>query len=358
MTVKTDRLVTLFGGGGFIGRYVAQALFKAGARVRIAEREPRRAFSLRPLCGLGQIQFIRADIDREREVAAAVAGADAVINLVGILKGNFHAVHVRGAAQRRRRGRGSMAPHALVHLSAIGADPESPSDYGRSKGEGEAAVRAAFPGATIIRPSIVFGPEDNFVNRFANMARLLPVVPVIRGAWKLQPVFAADLGKAIAAAALEPAAHAGRTYELGGPQVFTMREFNDWICRAIGHESKAVIEVPDAFARLGRAAVRLGAGRADHLGPVADAADATMSRVARCPASRPSASVRRRWPRWPKPGCPIYRRHGRWAQPPVLPRDRRPIELARDGRVDSRRAFRQGSALPIWRLPTDRWPSG
>ena len=311
MTVKTDRLVTLFGGGGFIGRYVAQALFKAGARVRIAEREPRRAFYLRPLCGLGQIQFIRADIDSERDVAAAVAGADAVINLVGILKGNFHAVHVRGAGNVAA----AAAEHgvgALVHLSAIGADPESPSDYGRSKGEGEAAVRAAFPGATIIRPSVVFGPEDNFVNRFANLARLLPVIPVIRGSWKLQPVFAADLGKAVAAAALEPAAHVGRTCELGGPQVFTMREFNEWICRAIGHDSKAVIEVPDAFARLGARLFGWAPGapitwdqwlmlQTDN---VANGAQPGFEAFGIRPA--PLAAVAEAW-------LPIYRRHGRWA---------------------------------------------
>jgi len=311
MTVKTDRLVTLFGGGGFIGRYVAQALFRAGARVRIAEREPRRAFYLRPLCGLGQIQFIRADIDSERDVAAAVAGADAVINLVGILNGNFHAVHVRGAGNVAAAA-AQHGVHALVHLSAIGADPESPSDYGRSKGEGEATVRAAFPGAAIIRPSVVFGPEDNFVNRFANMARLLPVVPVIRGSWKLQPVFAADLGKAIAAAALEPAAHAGRTFELGGPQVFTMREFNDWICRAIGHESKAVIEVPDAFARLGARLFGWAPGapitwdqwlmlQTDN---VANGALPGFEAFGIRPA--PLAAVAEAW-------LPIYRRHGRWA---------------------------------------------
>ena len=311
MTVKTDRLVTLFGGGGFIGRYVAQALFKAGARVRIAERDPRRAFSLRPLCGLGQIQFIRADIDREDEVAAAVAGADAVINLVGILKGNFHTVHVRGAGNVAAAATEHGA-RALVHLSAIGADPESPSDYGRSKGEGEAAVRAAFPGASIIRPSVVFGPEDNFVNRFANMARLLPVVPVIRGSWKLQPVFAADLGKAVAAAALEPAAHAGRTYELGGPQVFTMREFNDWICRAIGHDSKAVIEVPDAFARLGARLFGWAPGapitwdqwlmlQRDN---VASGSLPGFESFGIRPA--PLAAVAEAW-------LPLYRRHGRWA---------------------------------------------
>ena len=248
MTVKTDRLITLFGGGGFVGRYAAQALFKAGARVRIAEREPRRAFFLKPLCGLGQIQFVRADIGDRGSVAAAVHGADAVVNLVGVLKGDFEAIHVEGARNIAEASAAAGVP-ALVHVSAIGADPESESDYGRSKGAGEAAVRAAFPRATILRPSIVFGPEDDFINRFARMAQALPVLPVIRGSWRLQPVHAADLGKAIARAALDPAPYAGQTFELGGPQVLTMAELNAWICRTTGRK-RAIVEIPDAVGRL------------------------------------------------------------------------------------------------------------
>ena len=142
---------------------------------------------------------------------------------------------------------------ALVHISAIGADPEAESAYGRSKGEGEAAVRAAFPGATIIRPSIVFGQEDHFINRFARMARLLPVLPVLRPGWKLQPVHAADLGKAIAVAALDPAAHGGKIYELGGPNVMTMAELNKWVCETTGHR-RAIAELPDP---IGKAIARL-----------------------------------------------------------------------------------------------------
>jgi uncharacterized protein YbjT (DUF2867 family) len=248
MTVKIDRLVTLFGGGGFLGRYVAQALFKAGARIRIASREPKRAFYLKPLCGLGQIQFVRVDVGDPGQVAAAVAGADAAINLVGILKGDFQAVHVDGARHIAEAAAAAGVP-ALVHLSAIGADPESESAYGRTKSEGEAAVRAAFPGATIIRPSIAFGLEDDFVNRFARMAQLLPVLPVIRPSWRLQPVHAADLGKAIALAALLPAGHAGETYELGGPQQMTMAELNQWISRATGR-NRPLAFVPDAIGRL------------------------------------------------------------------------------------------------------------
>jgi NADH dehydrogenase len=138
---------------------------------------------------------------------------------------------------------------ALVHISAIGADPEAESRYGRSKGEGEAAVRAAFPGATIIRPSVAFGQEDNFINRFARMARLMPILPVIRPAWRLQPVHAADLGKAIALAALDPQSHAGQTYELGGPNVLTMAELNRFICEATGR-GRPLAELPDPIGKV------------------------------------------------------------------------------------------------------------
>jgi len=253
MPPKSDRLITLFGGGGFVGRYVAQALFKTGVRVRIAEREPKRAYFLKPLGGLGQAQFVRADLADPPSLAAALDGAEAAVNLVGILAGNFRKVHVEGARNVAEAAALAGAP-ALVHISAIGADPESASAYGRSKGEGEAAVRAAFPGATIVRPSIAFGQEDDFVNKFARIARLLPVLPVIRGSWRLQPVHVADLGKAIALAALDPARHAGATYELGGPQIMTMAELNRWIVRAIGR-NRPVIEIPDP---IGKAIARVG----------------------------------------------------------------------------------------------------
>lgn len=248
MTVKTDRLVTLFGGGGFVGRYVAQALFKAGARIRIAEREPKRAFFLKPLCGLGQIQFMRAEVTDAGDAARAVDGADAVVNLVGILKGDFEEVHVGGARNVAAAAAAAGVP-ALVHVSAIGADPDAASAYGRSKGEGEEKVRAAFPAATIVRPSIAFGLEDDFVNRFARMAQLLPVLPVMRGSWKLQPVHVADLGKAIARAAFEPADYAGRTFELGGPQVLSLHELNRWICEATGR-NRPLVDIPDPIAGL------------------------------------------------------------------------------------------------------------
>jgi uncharacterized protein YbjT (DUF2867 family) len=243
-----DRVVTLFGGGGFLGRYAVQALARTGARLRIVQRDPRRAFFLKPLAAVGQIQFAAADIRDPDRVRAAAEGSDSVVNLVGILKGDFRGIHAAGARNVAEAAAAAGAS-ALVHVSAIGADPEAESDYGRSKGEGEAAVRAAFPEATILRPSILFGREDNFVNRFAAMARLSPVLPVISGGTRFQPLYAADAGRAVAAAALDPRRHGGETYELGGPQVLTMRELIGWVCEATGHV-RPLIDVPDPVGRL------------------------------------------------------------------------------------------------------------
>lgn len=239
-------LVTLFGGGGFLGRYVAQELLRRGVRVRIAQRVPRDAWFIKTLGGLGQTQFVAADIGRPETVARALDGADAAVNLVGLLAGDFKAAHVEGA---RNVAQAAAAANlaALVQVSAIGADPESPSAYGRTKGEGEQAVRAAFPSATIIRPSVVFGPEDQFVNRFARMAQMLPVVPVVRGSAKFQPVHVADVARAIATAVLDPASHGGHCYELGGPDVISMTELNRIIAEGMGREP-SLVEIPDAVA--------------------------------------------------------------------------------------------------------------
>ncbi|HEX9965838.1 MAG TPA: complex I NDUFA9 subunit family protein [Allosphingosinicella sp.] len=243
-----DRVVTLFGGGGFLGRYTAQALFRTGARVRVAQRDARRAHFLHPLAAVGQLQLLAVDIRDREKVGAAVRGSDAVINLVGILKGDFESIHVTGA-RNVAEAAAEAGAKALVHVSAIGADPESESEYGRSKGEGEAAVRSAFPGATILRPSLLFGREDNFVNRFAGLARLSPVLPVVSGRTRLQPVYAADVGRAITAAALDPRGHGGRAYELGGPQVLTMRELMEWVCETTGR-GRPLLDIPDPVGRL------------------------------------------------------------------------------------------------------------
>lgn len=239
-----DRLVTLVGGGGFIGRYIAQVLLAAGARVRVAQRAPQRAFFLKPLGGLGQTQFVAADVMRPESLARAVAGSDAVVNLVGSFA-RMQAINADGAGAVARAAADAGAV-ALVHVSAIGADAESPSAYGRSKAAGEAAVRAAFPDATILRPSIVFGREDAFTNRFAALAALLPAVPVLRGAARFQPVYVKDVARAVAVVLGDAEAHAGKTHELGGPEVMTMREVNEALARMIGRDV-GIVDVPDAI---------------------------------------------------------------------------------------------------------------
>lgn len=238
-------LVTIFGGGGFIGRYVCEALIKAGVRLRVAERRPRNAYYLQPLGQLGQIALTSADLARPATIERAVEGAAAVINLVGIFKGDLDAIHVEGARRAAIAARDAGAA-SFVHVSAIGADPASASEYGRTKGLGERAVREAFPTATIIRPSVVFGREDNFTNRFAGMARL-PVVPVIAPRTRFQPVYAADLGRAIAMAALEPQRFGGHAYDIAGPEVLTMRELNQRVATMAGH-APDFIDVPDFVA--------------------------------------------------------------------------------------------------------------
>jgi uncharacterized protein YbjT (DUF2867 family) len=239
-----DRVVTIFGGGGFVGRYVAQALLSAGARVRIAQRNIATANTIKPLGNLGQVQLIAADIRKPATVMRAVEGADAVVNLVGSFD-NLDAVQNVGAGNIAKAATASGV-QSLVHISAIGADANSAAEYGRSKAAGEAAVRAAFPAATILRPSIIFGREDQFVNRFAGLIRMLPVVPVIGAGTKFQPVFVGDVAKAVIPALTFTG---GNTFELGGPDVLTMLELNRWIGCAIGHD-RSFIPVPDFAAGL------------------------------------------------------------------------------------------------------------
>ncbi|WP_194953452.1 complex I NDUFA9 subunit family protein [Sphingopyxis solisilvae] len=237
------QLITVLGGGGFVGRYAVQRLLARGARVRIAQRNPRAATFLKPLGGLGQTQFVAADVRDAASVARAVAGSDAVINLVGAF-GDMQAVQADGAGHVAAAA-AAAGVGTLVHVSAIGADRDSLSAYGRSKGDGEAAVRATLPGAAILRPSIVFGREDQFINRFAAMMRVSPVIPVIAPATKFQPVYVGDVADAVVAA-LAPAA-AGQLYELGGPEVLTMAALLRWIANATGR-SPLFVDVPDFVA--------------------------------------------------------------------------------------------------------------
>ena len=247
MIDRDYKLVTVFGGSGFIGRYVCEELLAAGVRIRVASRDPRSAYYIQPLSQVGQLGLVRADITNRDSVRAAVDGADAVVNLVGSFT-NMAKVHSTGAANIAEAARDSGAKQ-LVHISAMSADQGSDAGYSRTKGQGENAVRKAFPDATIIRPSIVFGSEDQLTNQLAAMSRLLPVVPVIAGKCRFQPVFVEDLAKAIAAAAVNPAAHAGKTYEIGGPQVFTMRELTQQILAAAGRDT-ALADVPAPIASL------------------------------------------------------------------------------------------------------------
>ena len=241
----TPPLITIFGGGGFIGRYVCEELLKTGARLRVAVRDPRRAWFLQPLGSVGQASAIAADLTKPATVERAIEGADAVINLVGVFKGDLEAVHVQGAAKLAAAAKKAGAK-ALVHISAIGVDAESESTYSQTKARGEQAVRAAFPKATIIRPSTVFGPEDDFTNRFAAMADL-PLLPVIAPRSRFQPVYVRDLARAIADAALAPGVHGGKTYELAGPEAMSMRELNERIAKMAGC-TPDLIEVPDFVA--------------------------------------------------------------------------------------------------------------
>ena len=247
MIEPANQLVTVFGGGGFVGRYVCEMLLKRMVRIRVAAREPRCAHFIQPLGQVGQVGFVRADLQDRDSIERAVEGASAVVNLCGVMRGKVAHVHVTGAQWVAEAARDAGAS-SLVHMSAIGADPASDSDYGRTKGEGEVAVRAAFPGATIIRPSLVFGPEDQITNRFAAMARL-PFTPIIAAQRRFQPVYVRDLAEAVAKAALDPETYGGKTYEIGGPQVMTMQELHSAVLEVTGQEPE-VVQLPDFAAAL------------------------------------------------------------------------------------------------------------
>ena len=224
--------IAVIGASGFIGRYVVKHLAARGAIISALVRDVERASVLQPMGDVGQIARIRASLLDEARLAASLAGVDAVVNLAGILhehgKQTFDSVHHQGPARLGRLAKAAGVKH-LVHISALGASAESPSAYARSKAAGESALRAAFPGAVILRPSIVFGPEDSFFNRFAAMAQLVPVLPLIGGGkTRFQPVYVGDVAEAVARCLDNPEA-AGRTYELGGPLVYTFKELMELV---------------------------------------------------------------------------------------------------------------------------------
>ena len=248
----TQRVVTVFGGSGFVGRHLVWRLAKQGWIVRVAVRRPSQAGFLKPLGEIGQITPLRAPVQDPVAVAAAMAGADAAVNLVGILyergKQTFAGVHARGAQTVAEAAAAAGVEH-LVQVSAIGAEVHAEANYARSKGAGEAAVKTAFPSAAIVRPSIVFGPEDDFFNRFAAMARLSPALPLIGGgATRFEPVYVGDVAQAIVKCLAVPAC-AGKTYELGGPRVYTFKELLQLLLREI-RRRRLLVPWPFALAEV------------------------------------------------------------------------------------------------------------
>jgi NADH dehydrogenase len=260
--MATRSVATVFGGSGFIGRYVVKRLAMAGHVVRVAVRDPEAALFLKPMGAVGQIVPLAASVTSPSAVARAVEGAETVVNLVGILAerhaGDFSRVQAEGA-KAVAGACASAGVKRLVQISAIGADPASPSLYAKSKGDGERFVQAAFPAATILRPSIVFGPEDQFFNRFAAIAAFSPVMPVIAGATRLQPVYVGDVADAVMAALLRPET-TGRIYELGGPVVYTFRELLAWILHQT-QRNRLMMTVPISVAKFQAAILEMLPGK-------------------------------------------------------------------------------------------------
>ena len=259
ISLSSTTLIAIYGGSGFIGRHVVRALAKTGARMRIAVRRPELAGFLQPLGGVGQIIPVQANVRYPDSLLAAANGADAVINLVGILspsgKQTFNAVQDEGARHVAEAARAAGAK-AFVHMSAIGADANSPSVYARTKAAGEAAVKDVFPDAVILRPSVVFGPEDEFFNRFAALARLSPALPLIGGGkTRFQPVFVGDVAKAVIAA-LTGKAQAGAMYELGGPEILSMKEVMERVL-TYTMRKRMLVPLPFPLAKLQGAILQL-----------------------------------------------------------------------------------------------------
>ena len=246
------QLIAVVGGSGFIGTHVAQALLSRGARLRVCSRHPERGYRLKTLGGLGKIQLVAVDVTKPHTLEVALTGCDAVVNLVGAFTGKLDAVQGSGAGQLAAIARAKGAK-AFVHVSAIGADPASSVAYASTKAAGEAAVLAAFPEATVLRPSVVFGEDDAFINLFAGLIASAPVMPVFAADSRFQPVFVDDVADAVANVLAAPAGFAGKTFELGGPDVITIGDLNRRIAKAAGRSPK-FLELPDgvsaAFASL------------------------------------------------------------------------------------------------------------
>ena len=250
--MNSDKIVTIIGGSGFVGRHAARALAKRGYRVRVACRRPDLAGHVQPLGTPGQIMPVQANVRYPASLAAACDGAFAVINLPGVLANrgaqSFEAVHVFGADASAKAAKASGAK-VFIQMSALGADANSLSEYARSKAQGEALAKAAFPGAIVLRPSIIFGPEDNFFNQFAAMSRLAPALPLIGGGHtKYAPVFVGDVAEAIAVL-VDRAEASGKTFELGGPEIFTFKQLMQFTLDTIGRK-RLLLPVPWTAAKI------------------------------------------------------------------------------------------------------------
>ncbi|WP_147161047.1 complex I NDUFA9 subunit family protein [Novosphingobium sediminis] len=246
------QLIAVVGGSGFIGTHVAQALLARGARLRVCSRHPERGYRLKTLGGLGHVQLVAVDVTKPHTLEVALTGCDAVVNLVGAFKGKLDAVQGSGAGQLAAIARAKGAK-AFVHVSAIGADAGSAVAYASTKAAGEASVFAAFPESVVLRPSVVFGEDDAFINLFAGLIASAPVMPVFAADSRFQPVFVDDVADAVANVLAAPEAFAGKTFELGGPEVIAIGDLNRRIAKAAGRAPR-FLELPDgisaAFAAL------------------------------------------------------------------------------------------------------------
>ncbi len=242
------KLVTLIGGNGFIGSHVAQDLLQCGARVRIAAREPEKAFKLKPLANLGQLQFARCNAMDKSSIEACVKGSDAVVYLIGAFDGNQQALQADGAGHAARVAAQSGAS-SFVYISAIGADPGAETGYYRTKGDGERQVLEAFPKATVIRPSVVFGEEDGLVPMFADLVKMMPIMPVFGADSEFQIVWVDDVAAGVTAALEDPGAHGGKTYEAAGPEKLTMMKIHKMIADGQGRE-RTLFPMPTPLAKI------------------------------------------------------------------------------------------------------------
>ena len=301
-----DKLVTIFGGSGFIGRHVAEDLLQHNARVRIASRNPEEAFSLKPLAKLGQLQFARCNLLDEASVRACVEGSHAVVNLVGSFEGDLMKLMGEAAGTLATAARETGA-ESFVQVSAIGADRDGETEYARAKALGEELVRNAFPEATILRPSILFGPDGGILQMFAGLISSLPVLPVFAPDAPLQLVHVDDVAAAVAKVLVDPAAHGGKTYELAGPDRWTMLELNQRIARA-QRRKRTFLPMPDqasaAFAALPGTPMNMDQWRMLKQGSTADGAHPGLDALGIQP--RPLELVIDRY-------MVHFRKHGRFA---------------------------------------------